>query len=1184
VSSPAKLRARYELREIISRGAMGIIYRSYDTVMRREVALKTIVDVGGRGAVEMFQKEWKVQASLIHPNVVEIFDIGDCEDDGVVKPYFVMPLLPGVTLAQLIKSSSHRLTVERSLDIIRQICRGLQAAHESGLVHRDLKPSNIFVMDDDSVKIIDFGLVHIQSGGATQAVKGTLPYMAPELLEMKAPSVLTDIFALGAVCYETLTLRRAFEGSSDAEISRAILHQNPPPINEINKDVSKLIGRVVHKAMAKQPWHRFQSAREFGDTLQKALRNEPIEFFEPTRVLPRVSRAAKAFERGEYQIAAEILSELEGEGHIDQEIIHLRCQVEQAVRQIAIQQLLKSAQQFLEEEEYPLSLRKLQDALQKDPNDAAALALKNQVESKQREKAIDEWSHVALCDLENNAFTHARVAIQNLLVLKPSDTEALEMMAEVDRREREYERVRQQKAEIYGSAVDAWQRGEVAAAVNRLERWVAMEREAPEIDSARLLSCQKFYSQVHAEQKAIQNSYEEAKKRLAAQDLSGALALCELYLSKYPGHALFQSMQYDIEEWKSHSISALSAATDWSAENEPDLGKRCNILESALELHPGELYFVKALQLARDKRDLVNTVAAKARLYEEQGHFSEAIDQWEILRAIHGQYAGLDHEIERLNQRRVAQSRSEVKSEYINQVERCLEPKDYGRAIEAAKDALSECSQDAEPAELDPNHALSRNVRALITDNRSTVLSAPGAADTEAECIVAGVQPGVPANVKAEAAPTAYSASAVMSSPPPTAAPRIPAVSAQPWPDVLRNFIQRRVPLTVAVSGALLVLLVTGTYELARRNLGVASANGVRIDSRPLAGTARLINDNKGAEPSLTDKSVDVTNPHIGVLSIVTGEDNVHVYLNNKLFRGTTQGGNLRIPNLTAGRYRVRVSKDGYQADPAQTVEIGKRAETKVVFRLKAAGRMAVLQILGARAGARVMVDGTPVGTIDSDGGFRIEVTSGKHSVELRKDGAKSQALTRSFSEGRSTLLAGPDLTFDSAPATSPVLSPTMARWENPSNWIPDGQWYVRKGGDFVPYHVSPVNGAFTFTVMLRKGKRLQWAVNRTDDKNYILFKMDKKNFERCEVVDGKSKVMAKLEHGLIGDQGYTLKVDVSPNRVEHSIQRGENWFVIDGSSQIGRGFDRGMFGFVIPGRDEFAVSSFTFHPHGRSK
>ena len=203
--SPKKLAGRYEVREILGRGGMGLVYRAYDTVVRREVAVKTILDSPDSAALELFYKECDVLASMSHPNIVEIFDIGEFEEDGKKKPYFVMPLLPGTTLDHFIRKASHRLTVERAVEIIFQTCRGLQAAHERGLVHRDLKPSNIFVMEDDSVKIIDFGVAHMADAHTTRAQKGTLLYMSPEQLQMKPLSAASDIFSLSVVCYEALT-------------------------------------------------------------------------------------------------------------------------------------------------------------------------------------------------------------------------------------------------------------------------------------------------------------------------------------------------------------------------------------------------------------------------------------------------------------------------------------------------------------------------------------------------------------------------------------------------------------------------------------------------------------------------------------------------------------------------------------------------------------------------------------------------------------------------------------------------------------------------------------------------------------------------------------------------------------------------------------------------------------------
>src|SRR5882724_5814910 len=217
-ASPKQLAGRYEVRQILGQGGMGLVYRAYDTVVRREVAVKTILDIPDPASLQLFYKECDVLASMSHPNIVEIFDLGEFEEDGKRKPYFVMPLLSGATLDSLIRNSSHRLTVERTVEIVSQTCRGLQAAHERGLIHRDLKPSNIFVMQDDSVKIIDFGVAHITDQHTTMGQKGTLLYMSPEQIEMKPLSALSDIFSLSVVCYEALTGRNPFQRARADEV------------------------------------------------------------------------------------------------------------------------------------------------------------------------------------------------------------------------------------------------------------------------------------------------------------------------------------------------------------------------------------------------------------------------------------------------------------------------------------------------------------------------------------------------------------------------------------------------------------------------------------------------------------------------------------------------------------------------------------------------------------------------------------------------------------------------------------------------------------------------------------------------------------------------------------------------------------------------------------------------------
>src|SRR5215468_946205 len=222
--------SRYQIREPLGRGGMGDVYAALDLKSDppREVALKTIRDVSDTAAVELFKRECGVLMSFTHPNVIELYETGDFDDRGVIKPFFVMARLRGVTLAQLIKESPQHLTVQRTVDIIYQVCRGLQAAHEHGLVHRDIKPSNIFVLEDDSVKVIDFGVAHLMSA-ETIGAKGTLYYMAPEQFEGKPVTPATDVFSLGVVCFEALTRRRPFDGSTGDEIRAEIMKTIPPP-------------------------------------------------------------------------------------------------------------------------------------------------------------------------------------------------------------------------------------------------------------------------------------------------------------------------------------------------------------------------------------------------------------------------------------------------------------------------------------------------------------------------------------------------------------------------------------------------------------------------------------------------------------------------------------------------------------------------------------------------------------------------------------------------------------------------------------------------------------------------------------------------------------------------------------------------------------------------------------------
>jgi serine/threonine-protein kinase len=695
---PPKVNGRYDIKEApIGQGGMGIVYKAYDNVTKRFVALKTMWGDADPAAIELFEREWTVLARLSHPNIVDILDTGEFRENGQRKPYFVMPLLQGLTLDQLIKTSSQRLSVERITDIMYHACRGLQAAHDQGLIHRDLKPSNIFVMDDDTVKIIDFGVVHLADVRSVTGIKGTLQYMAPEQLEMKPATALSDIFSLAVVCYEALTGRKPFARKTESEVVDAIRTHIPPPASEINTSVNQLVSRTVHKAMAKQPWHRFSSAREFGDTLQKALRNEPIERFDRAKIQPRIERVKKAYGEGDHQFAMEILTELESEGHIDSDMSVLRVQIEKGLRQKIIRQLLESARTRMEEEEYPLALQKISDVLNIDADNVDALSLKSQIDRQRGEKQIDNWFRLVREHRDNQLYSQARQGLQEVLKIDSSNTQARQMLAEIDQTEQESIKLREEKQRLYESAVNSYKNGEISTALTKLERVLDLnQRTAKSITPDLDAQCQSFYNQVRSERDAARSAYAEGRKHLLDGNVTKALELCEEYLQKHPGDPMFQALKLEAGEFQRQQQSSAVAEVNRRAEAEPDLDKKYNIIKEAVEKYPQEPHFKSSLKSIRERRDLVNSIVGRARHYEERGQFNDASSQWDILRNIYPLYPGLAFEVERLARRKEEQVHAEVKARWMERIDGHFGAGEYGKARDVIKEALAEFPDDKE--------------------------------------------------------------------------------------------------------------------------------------------------------------------------------------------------------------------------------------------------------------------------------------------------------------------------------------------------------------------------------------------------------------------------------------------------------------------------------------------------------
>ncbi|HEX4164001.1 MAG TPA: protein kinase [Bryobacteraceae bacterium] len=721
-----KSKSRYELKEKLGEGGMGVVWRAYDTVLNADVALKMLLDVTDANALKLFYDECNRQASLVHPNVIEIRDVGSFEEDGIRQPYLVMPLLRGNTLADLLGASREPLTVERCIDIFTQACRGLHAAHDHGLLHRDIKPSNVFILDDDSVKIIDFGIAHRLDVSRTIGRKGTLLYMSPEQLLLKPLTRASDVFSLAVVCYEVLTGKQPFVRASEEAIASALQHWNPPAASSLNPDVSTTLSQVLHKALAKLPAFRFSTAKEFGDTLRRAFYDTTFAVFDRAKFAPRLLKASEAFDRGDLGFAEEMVNELESEGYLTTDLQDLATGVRAAIQKRDVDQLLDSANARMQDGEYRLALQRVHEALHLDDRNPEALALRHEIEAKRAEADIVEWLDVGRQHLEKFSFSHARQAAQRILEEHPHEERAVQLLTQVERKKSEYQEIREQKQQVYAAALDAQRQNDLTSALSKMRQVLELDKQAPDLqEPSRSAGFESLYNKLHAEHEAVAEKYREAKQALDTGDYSTVALLCDTMLETYPQHTLFKALKYDNDQRWRRAISSQIIQVEEQADNEPDLDRRVSLLEEVVRDNPQIREFQNLLQAAQDKRDLVNGIVARAREFALREQFGEALVQWETLQTIHPGYPGLDFEIDNMRRRRALAERVALKKRWVNQINHEFEESRFAEALRLLSLALEDFPQDGELLEIEKGvrqqQRVAVEVEELIEEGRTSL-------------------------------------------------------------------------------------------------------------------------------------------------------------------------------------------------------------------------------------------------------------------------------------------------------------------------------------------------------------------------------------------------------------------------------------------------------------------------------
>lgn len=275
-----KVNSRYEVIKTIGEGGMANVYLAKDIILDRNVAIKVLRGdlASDEKFVRRFQREALSASSLSHPNIVEIYDVG--EDDG--DYYIVMEYVDGKNLKQLLKKRE-KLTVAEVVDIMLQITSAMSVAHDSLIIHRDLKPQNILIKDDGEVKITDFGIAMALNATQltqTNSAMGSVHYFPPEQANGKGSTLKSDVYSLGIMMYELLTGVLPFRGDNAVEIALKHLKEAIPSIRSELPELPQSIENIIIKATAKNPKNRYANASEMHDDLITSLNrereNEPL--------------------------------------------------------------------------------------------------------------------------------------------------------------------------------------------------------------------------------------------------------------------------------------------------------------------------------------------------------------------------------------------------------------------------------------------------------------------------------------------------------------------------------------------------------------------------------------------------------------------------------------------------------------------------------------------------------------------------------------------------------------------------------------------------------------------------------------------------------------------------------------------------------------------------------------------
>jgi len=687
---------KYEIREEIGSGAMGVVYRAEDPLLGRPVAIKTTTAEVARNPdlLKRFYREAQAAAKLAHPNIVTIYEIN--EDNGV--PFIAMEFLEGENLQKIV-SDRKEVPILKKLQIIVDTCKGLEYAHQRGIVHRDIKPGNIVVSSDGQVKIVDFGIARVGVSSMTQTgvVLGTVMYMSPEQVQGHTVDARSDVFSLGIVLYELLTYQTPFPGDDVPSILLKIINEPPEPITKYIPKCPAQLEQIVERSLAKDREERYQSASDMAFDLLRvvdSLKHNTVDVY--------LQQGQRSLQEGDFTLAKESLQkvlEIDSTHQVAKSLLaQVRDGIQSRQREQKIQSSLRGAKEALQAEQYEDAIALADEALRLDPKHEEAQKYK-QLAVEERDRAEKIRRHLERGEkLAAEAdFQRAKAEFEVVLGIDPDNATAIMTMDWVLKELTEQERLRQVRQLLEGARVHLAEK-QFATALQLLDR--SRELDPINVEVEALTRLVRSSAEKEEQRKLLVKRLAEIEENLNKGKLDTALAAVEQAQQEFPDDPqvlrLHSRVMLRTESKKKRSYvdEQLQAARDFVEKGHHS--SALAVLERALQSVPGDQRlssFLKTVQESQEQSALEAQRRDAIRKANEQiraNNFVGAIETLEKSLASIGQSAEIIDLLQFARERHAEQQHEHRLHEVLLRAQNYLREEQYEEAVQVLTRAQEE--------------------------------------------------------------------------------------------------------------------------------------------------------------------------------------------------------------------------------------------------------------------------------------------------------------------------------------------------------------------------------------------------------------------------------------------------------------------------------------------------------------